>query len=123
MFVEIFCPPRKRPGLKDSSSASEDKRLTSRAGHRSPSLSCTETAFSLLSSFYKKGKKLSDWVILEKKRCMAIQKLSEPYQCSKKLSWGDDVTHYTMIAAVIWDFPIQKRFHHRQVSISERLQP
>ena len=52
---------------------------------------------------------------------MAIQKLSEPYQCSKKLSWGDDVTYYTMIAAVIWDFPIQKRFHHRQVSISERL--
>lgn len=33
---------------------------------------------------------------------MAIEKLSEPYQCSKKLSWGDsDVSHYAMITAVI----------------------
>ena len=35
---------------------------------------------------------------------MAIQELSEPYQCSKKLSWGaSGVSHYAMIIAVIWD--------------------
>lgn len=67
---------------------------------------------------------MSDRVILEKKNVVwQFKSYLSLTSVLKKLSWGDDVTHYTMIAAVIWDFPIQKRFHHRQVSISERLQP
>lgn len=85
--------------LSSVSDSSEDTRLTWRAENRSPSLSSSVTAFSLLSSFYiqkreREKKNSVIQLIFCIKHHMATQKLllywlSEPQHCCKKLTLSE----------------------------------
>ena len=84
--------------LSSVSDSSEDTRLTWRAENRSPSLSSSVTAFSLLSSFYLQKRERKKNSVIQLIFCikhhMATQKLllywlSEPQHCCKKLTLSE----------------------------------
>ena len=84
--------------LSSVSDSSEDTRLTWGAENRSPSLSSSVTAFSLLSSFYIQKREREKNSVIQLIFCikhhMATQKLllywlSEPQHCCKKLTLSE----------------------------------